>query len=190
MMSICGAASFTTVLNNLGNNITLYEAKIATNTTLNGTTMKGIIDAAKKYDLMGVGVKLETVQLKENYIVNMNILGITHWSVVKEINEEFIILADSNLGNYKYDIMEFNQYYTNQTIVVLNKQQYNNHISIVSNTNYISNIDQKYISGNGYAFYVSKSMSYINANPKGYAFKYTIIVPKWGGKVVKLSTKN
>ena len=44
----CGAASFATVLNNFGKNITLNEARIITNTTLNGTTMQGIIEATKK----------------------------------------------------------------------------------------------------------------------------------------------
>lgn len=188
---ICGATSFATVLNNLRKNITLNEAKIATNTTVNGTTMQGILDATKNYDMIGFGVQLDAKYLKENYIVHMDILGIEHWSVVREITEDFIILADPNLGNYKYDLLEFNQYYTNHTIIILNKQQNNQSISsfLEINSSTISNSNQKYISGKGYAFYVSKSMSYINANPKGYAFQYTIIVPKWGGKVVKLSTK-
>lgn len=187
----CGAASFATVVNKLGKNITLNEAKIVTNCSVNGTTMKGILDASKKYNLIGVGVQIESTNLKENYIVHMDIMGVNHWSVVKEINKDFIILADPNLGNYKYDLLEFNQYYTNQTIIILNNSNITNSVNIVLQDNYsfISEIGQKAIFGNGYAFYLSKKMSYINANPKGYAFSCTVIVQKWGAKVVKISTK-
>ena len=187
----CGAASFATVLNNLGKNITLNESKIATNCSLNGTTMKGILEASKKYNLIGIGVKIESTNLKENYIVHMDIIGVNHWSVLKEINEDFIILADPNLGNYKYGLFEFNQYYTNQTIIILNNTNITNSVNTVLPDNYsfISEIGQKAISGNGYAFYLSKKMSYINVNPKGHAFSCTVIVQKWGAKVVKISTK-
>ena len=37
------AASFATVLNNMGVNITLDEARIAVNTAINGNTIEGII---------------------------------------------------------------------------------------------------------------------------------------------------
>ena len=185
----CGAASFATVLNKMGINISLNESKDATKTTINGTTMDNIIYAAKNYNLTAYAINTNTANLKENFIVHMDIMGINHWSVVKEINNATIILADPNLGNFEYDLYEFNQYYTNQTIVIINsnKNNLNNNI-MPQNCTVISEINQKIISGNGYAFYVSKSQGYIPANPKGNCFRYTIIVPKWGGKTVKLKT--
>lgn len=186
----CGAASFATVLNNFGKNITLNEARIITNTTLNGTTMQGIIEATKKFDLIGYGVQLESNQLKENYIVHMDIIGVNHWSVVRQITDNFIILADPNLGNYKYPLIEFKQYYTNQTIIILNNTKINSSQSIIlsDNLNFISEIGQKIISGKGYAVCRTGYLFYIKDKPKGFAIKYTIIVPKWGSKVVKIST--
>lgn len=185
----CGAASFATVLNNLGKNISLNEAKQATNTTIDGTSMDNIVNAAKKYDLTAYALNINTNNLKENYIVHMNIVGVNHWSVVKTVTNESIILADPNLGNYEYNLLEFNQYYTNQTIIIT-KSSINNIVNVVIpiESNFISDVDQKYISGKGYDYYISKTLGYVDVNPKGPVIRYTIIVPKWGGKTVKLST--
>lgn len=95
----CGAASFATVLNNLGINMTLDEAKNAVNTNTNGTAMVGIINGANKYNLSAYSLNINTNDLKENYIIHMNIIGVDHWSVVKSVTTESIILADPNLGN-------------------------------------------------------------------------------------------
>ena len=89
----CGAASFATVLNNLGINITLNESKVVVNTTINGTTMQGIIDGAEKYNLTSFAVFADYNTLNENYIVHMTIDGVDHWSVVKQISENYILLA-------------------------------------------------------------------------------------------------
>lgn len=185
----CGAASFATVLNNLGVNITLDEAKTAVNTTVNGTTMEGIINGANKYNLTACAINVNTADLKENFIVHMNILGINHWSVVKEIGNETIILADPNLGNFEYDLTEFNQYYTNQTIFIGISEKNNFINNIISkNINFISKTVLKTVSGNGYAYYVSEYKDKIPVKPKGFAIRFTIIVPKWGGKTIKLKT--
>ena len=98
----CGAASFATVLNNMGVNITLDEARNAVNTTVNGTTMEGIINGANKYNLTSYGINVNINYLNENYIVHMSINGTDHWSVVKQISDDYIILADPNEGNIKY----------------------------------------------------------------------------------------
>ena len=185
----CGASSFATVLNKMGINISLNESKIATKTTNNGTTMDNIINAAKSYNLTAYAINTDAYNLKENFIVHMDIIGINHWSVVREINNETIILADPNLGNYKYDLNEFKQYYTNQTILIINSKKNNlSNIILPKNTTFISEIGQKIVSGKGYAYYVSRCKDYIPVNPKGYVLRYTIIVPKWGGKTVKLQT--
>lgn len=185
----CGAASFATVLNNLGINMTLDEAKNAVNTNTNGTAMVGIINGAIKYNLSAYALNINTNNLKENYIIHMNIIGVDPWSVVKSVTTESIILADPNLGNYKYDLLEFNQYYTNHSVIITK----NNISGIVNDiipieSNFISEIGQKYISGKGYDYYISKTLGYVNEKPKGPVIRYTIIVPKWGDKTIKLST--
>ena len=100
----CGAASFATALNNMGMNISLDEAKMAANTSINGTSMKGLVDAAAKYNLTAYGVYADSSNLKENFIVHMNINGAEHWSVIKEISKDSITLADPSLGCIEYDL--------------------------------------------------------------------------------------
>lgn len=80
--------------------------------------MAGIINGAIKYNLSAYALNINTNNLKENYIIHMNIIGVDHWSVVKSVTTESIILADPNLGNYKYDLLEFNQYYTNHSVII------------------------------------------------------------------------
>ena len=122
-------------------------------------------------------MQLESNQLKENYIVHMDIIGVNHWSVVRQITDNFIILADPNLGNYKHPLIEFKQYYTNQTIIILNNTKINSSQSIIlsDNLNFISEIGQKIISGKGYAVCRTGYLFYIKDKPKGFAIKYTII---------------
>ena len=184
----CGAASFATALNNMGMNISLDEAKLAANTSTNGTTMKGLIDAAEKYNLTAIGVYADSSNLKENFIVHMNINGAEHWSVIKEISKDSVTLADPSLGYVKYDLGKFNEFYTKNSLIILNKTK----LSSLDMSPYtiIDNAKLNSISGKGYAYYYSKKISYIHdkVNP-GYAFQVKIIVPKWGGKTVKIITK-
>ncbi len=184
----CGAASFATVLNDMGTNISLDDAKLATNTTIDGTTMKGLIDATSKYNLTAYGVYADSSNLKENFIVHMNINGGEHWSVIKEIGKDSVTLADPNLGYVKYDLGKFKEFYTNNSLIILNKSKT---ISLdMSRYSIIDNAKLNSISGKGYAYYYSKKVSYIRnkVNP-GYAFLVKIIVPKWGGKTVRIITK-
>ncbi len=184
----CGAASFATALNNMGMNISLDEAKIAANTSTNGTTMKGLIDAAEKYNLTAYGVTADASNLKENFIVHMNIDGAEHWSVIKEINNDSVTLADPSLGYVQYDLKKFSEFYTNNSLIILNQSKSNS--LDMSKYTLIDNARLNVISGKGYAYYYSKKISYIHnkVNP-GYAFLVKIIVPKWGGKTVKIITK-
>lgn len=139
----CGAASFATVANNLGINISLDEAKTAVNTTINGTTMEGILNGASKYKLYATGIYINSTELKENYIVHMYINNTYHWSVVKEVTENNIILADSNVGYINYIISEFNQYFTQKAIVISSSSLEN----FNKNNILIDKSDSKLISG-------------------------------------------
>lgn len=184
----CGAASFATALNNMGINISLDEAKMAANTTINGTSMKGLVDAAEKYNLTAYGVYADTSNLKQNFIVHMNINGAEHWSVIKEISKDRITLADSSLGCVEYDLGKFNEFYTNNSLIIMNKTK----TSYLDMSKYtlIDYTKLNGISGKGYAYYYSKKISYIKNKVKpGYAFLVKIIVPKWGGKTVRIITK-
>ena len=184
----CGAASFATALKNMGMNISLDEAKMAANTTINGTSMKGLVDAAAKYNLTAYGVYADSSNLKENFIVHMNINGAEHWSMIKEISKDSITLADPSLGCIEYDLGKFNEFYTNNSLIILNKSKASS--LDMSQYTIIDNDMLNCISGKGYAYYYSKKISYIHNKVKpGYAFLVKIIVPKWGGNTVRVITK-
>ena len=108
----CGPASLATVLNRNGLNLSLNEMSEHTNTNLNGTSMQSIIDAARYYKFSAYGVEIDTQNLKENYIVHLNLNGCEHWTVISKVTDSHVFLADSSEGNMNFTIDEFNSYFT------------------------------------------------------------------------------
>ena len=176
----CGAASFATVLNNMGVNITLDEARNAVNTTVNGTTMEGIINGANKYNLTSYGINVNINYLNENYIVHMSINGTDHWSVVKQISDDYIILADPNEGNIKYTKEEFAKFYTNNSIII-SKSLIDKNTLESRNIKIITDKSKLLISGKGkkkrYFLYKVKDATYnVNKHRWYYRWVYTFSV--------------
>ena len=176
----CGAASFATVLNNIGVNITLDEAKTAVNTTVNGTTMEGIINGANKYNLTAYGINVNINYLNENYIVHMSINGTDHWSVVKQISDDYIILADPNEGNINYTKKEFAKFYTNNSIII-SKSLIDTNTLKSKNIEIIKDKSKLLISGKGkkkrYFLYKVKDAKYnVNKHRWYYRWVYTYSV--------------
>ncbi|MEN6293933.1 MAG: C39 family peptidase [Methanobacterium sp.] len=114
----CGPAALATVLNNLGINTTEQELVNLAGTDESGTTMYGLVQAAHAKGVQAIWTKLSVNELKENDIVFLNISGDTHYSVIKEITNECVKLADPNLGNIEMDIDKFNEVYSNDTLVI------------------------------------------------------------------------
>ena len=145
----CGPASLATVLNRNGLNLSLNEVSEHTNTNLNGTSMQSIIDAARYYNFSAYGVEIDAKDLKENYIVHLNVNGCEHWTVISKVTDSHVFLADSSEGNMNFTIDEFNSYFSRKAIVLSNdhidlrEELISNQISILDN-------DQcKRISGKG-----------------------------------------
>ena len=114
----CGPASLATVLNKYGLNLSLNEVSQHTNTSEDGTSMQSLIDAAKYYNFSACGVEIDTQNLKENYIVHLNINGCHHWIVISKVTDTHIFLADSTAGNINLTVDEFNSYFTKKAIVL------------------------------------------------------------------------
>lgn len=114
----CGPAALATVLNNLGIKAAEEELAILAKTDELGTTMSGLAQAAKEKDLNAVGMKLSTGELRENNIVFVTIGGEPHYSVVKEVREDSVLLADPLLGNIELSKEEFNLIYSGNALVV------------------------------------------------------------------------
>ena len=116
----CGPASLANALNKYGLNLSLNEVSQHTNTSLNGTTMQSLIDAARYYNLSAYGVEIETEFLKENCLVHLNVNGLEHWTVVRKLTDTHVFLADSAAGYINLTIGEFNSYFTKKAIILSN----------------------------------------------------------------------
>ena len=146
----CGPASLATALNKYGLNLSLNEVSKHTNTSLNGTTMQSLIDAAKYYGFSAYGVEINTKCLKENNIVHLNINGCEHWTVINKLTDTHVFLADSTEGNMNFTIDEFNSYFSKKAIVLSKNNSTDLKEELISNQINILNQNQcMKISGKG-----------------------------------------
>lgn len=146
----CGPASLATALNKYGLNLSLNEVSKHTNTSLNGTTMQSLIDAAKYYGFSAYGVEIDTQNLKENNIVHLNINGCEHWTVINKLTDTHVFLADSTEGNMNFTIDEFNSYFSKKAIVLSKSNSTDLKEELISNQINILNQNQcMKISGKG-----------------------------------------
>lgn len=146
----CGPASLATALNRNGLNLSLNEVSKHTNTSLNGTSMQSLIDAAKYYGFSAYGVEVDTKSLKENNIIHLNINGCEHWTVISKVTDTHIFLADSTEGNINFTLDEFNSYFSKKAIIFANNSLNDLKNDLISNQITILNKDQCLkISGKG-----------------------------------------
>ena len=146
----CGPASLATALNRNGLNLSLNEVSKHTNTSLNGTSMQSLIDAAKYYGFSAYGVEVDTKGLKENNIVHLNINGCEHWTVISNVTDTHIFLADSTEGNINFTIDDFNSYFSKKAIILSNNSLNDLKNDLITNQMTILNKDQCLkISGKG-----------------------------------------
>lgn len=146
----CGPASLATALNRNGLNLSLNEVSKHTNTSLNGTSMQSLIDAAKYYGFSAYGVEVDTKGLNENNIVHLNINGCEHWTVISKVTDTHIFLADSTEGNINFTLDEFNSYFSKKAIILANNSLNDLKNDLISNQITILNKDQCLkISGKG-----------------------------------------
>lgn len=114
----CGPAALSIVFQKLGIQATEDELAALARTTENGTTMQGLVEAAKAKGVNAVGMKLGINELKENMIVHLMKDGEGHYAVVKEITANTIKLADPGLGNIELSLEEFREIYTGNALVI------------------------------------------------------------------------
>lgn len=114
----CGPAALATVLNNLGINATEKELANLAGTDESGTTMHGLMQAAQSKGLKATGMKVSMNELKKNDMVFLTVRGNTHYSVVKEVTNKSIKLADPSLGNIEMSKEEFAKVYSGNALVI------------------------------------------------------------------------
>ena len=114
----CGPAALATVLQNMGFNSTEGELKVLAGTDETGTSMYGLVRAAQAKGVNAVGMRLSIDELRHNMIVHVIKDGTPHYSVVKEITNEIVRLADPSLGNIEMTREKFNEIYTGNALVI------------------------------------------------------------------------
>ncbi|MDP3622939.1 MAG: NosD domain-containing protein [Methanobacteriaceae archaeon] len=143
----CGPASLATVMNNLGIGINATEDELIefSKTDLTGTTLYGLIQAAQKKNLIAKGLKLNWSELRTNNIVVLTIDGNTHFSIMTQISNNTVYLADTSLGNIEMTLEKFNEIYTGNALVVINNT--NDEQLQLDNSKTISTPDTQKIKG-------------------------------------------
>ena len=68
----------------------------------------------------------------------MTIDGTPHYSVVREVNENSVKLADPSLGNIKMSREKFSEVYSGNALVITNPQEVNQTAEQVNNTDAVS----------------------------------------------------
>ena len=94
----CGPAALTTVLQRLGVNTTEDEIAGLAGTTEDGTTMQGLLEAARAMGVNATGMKLNISELRENMITYTTNDGMEHYTVINEITSDTVKLAYQALG--------------------------------------------------------------------------------------------
>ncbi|MBM4241045.1 MAG: C39 family peptidase [Euryarchaeota archaeon] len=139
----CGPAALVTVLNNMGINATEQELMNLAGTDENGTTMYGLAEAAKAKGLKAVGMKLSINDLKPNNIVFITVDGGPHYSVVKEITENRVRLADPSLGNIEMSKEKFAEVYSGNALVISDPNNSTQVNGITNQTNNLTNLSSE-----------------------------------------------
>jgi len=114
----CGPAALATVLQRLGVNTTEDELAGLAGTTEDGTTMQGLLEAARAKGMNATGMKLNISELTENMIAYTINDGTGHYTVINEITNDTIKLADPSLGNIEMNIEEFAEIYSGYALVI------------------------------------------------------------------------
>ena len=119
----CGPAALATLLQNLGINTTEDELADLAETTEDGTTMQGLIKAAKAKGVNLIGVKLNITELRGNMIAYTVSDGEGHYTLIREVTSNTVKLADPTQGNMEIPLEEFQKIYTGYTLTTTNQTE-------------------------------------------------------------------
>jgi len=93
--------------------------------SLQGQTKLGQVRAAQAKGLSAAGMRLSIDELKPDNIVHVTIDGTPHYSVVREVTENSVKLADPSLGNIEMSREKFCEIFTGNTLVINVPQEVN-----------------------------------------------------------------
>ena len=149
----CGPAALATVLQNYFDiNVSQDQLAILAGTDETGTSMYGLVQAVHDEGLNAEGLELSVDQLEPGNIVYLTINGTGHYSVITNITNTTVYLADSELGNINMSLSDFTAAYSGYALVITNGTNTQN--GTILTTEEMENIKGKgcvcppYMSGN------------------------------------------
>jgi len=125
----------------MGFNATESELKVLAGTDETGTSMYSLAQAAQAKGLSAAGMKLSTDELRPNNIVHVILDGTPHYSVIKEVTNESVRLADPSLGNIEMSREKFNEIYTGNALVITNPNMEALGVSVNETAEQVNNTD-------------------------------------------------
>ncbi|MFA5849732.1 MAG: peptidase domain-containing ABC transporter [Bacteroidales bacterium] len=122
-ISDCGVASLASVATYYGLKVPLAKLRLYSGTNSQGTTIRGIIDAAEKIGMCAKGFKGKTSSLykvlKPVILLLKKEIGLMHFVVLYKISKQYFYLMDPAEGNIvRVNQEEFNKEWTGYLIVV------------------------------------------------------------------------
>ena len=116
----CGPAALATVIQNyFDSNVTQDQLATFAGTDGNGTTMYGLAQAAQSEGLFAEGRSLSVDKLESGNIVYLTI-GDGHYSVITNITNKTVYLADPSIGNINMTKTYFKAAYSGNALVITN----------------------------------------------------------------------
>ncbi|GAB4307797.1 MAG: hypothetical protein Kow0019_03770 [Methanobacteriaceae archaeon] len=119
----CGPAALATALNNIGIISTEDEISKLAGTDHTGTSMYGLLKAAKIKGVKAAGMRISIDKLRTNNIVFLTINGCSHYSVIIKIIQKKVILADPALGKIKLTKNQFEEIYSGKALILIIKEK-------------------------------------------------------------------
>lgn len=116
----CGPATLATVMHNyFGINATQDQIAALAGTDGTGTTMYGLAQAAQSEGVFAEGMSLSVNHLESGDIVYL-IIGKGHYSVITNITNKTVYLADPDFGNINMTMNDFKAVYSGDALVITN----------------------------------------------------------------------
>lgn len=124
-VSDCGVCSLLSIIKYYGGYESLENLRIDSLTTSKGVSAYNLIECAKKHGFDCVGIKVEDIENKIlPYIAHIKINNtLSHFVVVYEITEKFVLIMDPAVGLIKKDVMEFKSNFTGVIINLFPKEK-------------------------------------------------------------------
>jgi len=185
----CGPASLATAMQLLGVNATQDELSKLSSTDETGTSMYGLYKATLDKKLYAAGMILGVDQLKQGYIVLLDMDGMYHYSVIKSINSTTVVLADSSLGIIRMTLAEFTELFGTSGYVLVAS---NSEINGTVNGTVLTNDQIKEIIGTGlFGDAISWGWNAFKGGVEKTASVFTSVVDKYlGNNRIWMAAKN